>query len=140
MSRVGVVDMAKETREGMAFLLVTVDSAATELSASFFAHDLVDVAWRGSLSFSKTKDPLIWLTRWNPDLGLPPLLEVENVAIGEPTLASLDPGPTRWVFLPKCQLASHAPISAPAHGATSPILPWPKRHGAHNGWHTDGLD
>jgi hypothetical protein len=109
MSRVGVVDMAIETREGMAFLLVTVDSAATELSASFFAHDLVDVAWRGSLSFSKTKDPLIWLTRWNPDLGLPPLLEVENVAIGEPTLASLDPGPTRWVFLPKCQLASHAP-------------------------------
>jgi hypothetical protein len=99
MQTVGVSDMRIQTHEGKAVLAIKVDSTVTKLSASFFAHDSVDVAWRGGIPFSPTNDPLIWVAPWNPDAGLPPLLEVGNVTIGSPTLAPLVPGPTRWVFL-----------------------------------------
>jgi hypothetical protein len=91
--------MSLETSAGMTVLTIKVDSPATELSASLFAHDIVNVAYRKNLNLSPTDDPHTWVTSWQLDPRLPPLLEIGNVSIGPFILAPLDPGPKRWIFL-----------------------------------------
>jgi hypothetical protein len=97
--RVRVAYMRLDTLGSKALLQIQVESPVAQLSASLFAHDSVDVAWRAGFQLKSTDDPHVWTAGWKSDSELPPLLEIGNLTIGEPTWGPLDAGPTRWVFL-----------------------------------------
>jgi hypothetical protein len=97
--RARVAYMRLDTLGSAAILQIQVESPVAQLAASYFAHDSVDVAWRGAFQLKATDNPYVWTYGWKPDPELPPLVEIGNVNDEAPTGGPLYPGPTRWVFL-----------------------------------------